>query len=381
MEQQEKNPRRREVSIGDILRKLRKGKKYFFITLPLAFILTCVVILPVPRYYQCVVKLAPESSTPNVGGLGSLASTMGLNIGNMPTQDAIIPKMYPDMMSSTDFQVSLFPVKVAKKDGSLSTTYYKYLKDHQRHAWWQNAFHWLLHKLAGDDEGGGKANAEWNVNPFNMTKDQSDVAKAIGGKIRCVVDKRTNVIAISVTDQDPLVCAMIADTARSRLQQFIIDYRTKKARIDLEHVTRLAADAKRQYLVAQEKYAAFCDANEDLVLESFKLKRDELENEMQLKFNNYQLQTNQMEMAKAKLQERTPAFTVIQNASVPTKPAGPKRMFTVLAVLLITFFVTAIYVIRKKTDSPNKSADESGAQSADSEQSQADDNDSEKTEA
>ena len=102
---------------------------------------------------------------------------------------------------------------------------------------------------------------------------------------------------------------------------------------------------------------------------------------MQLKFNNYQLQTNQMEMAKAKLQERTPAFTVIQNASVPTKPAGPKRMFTVLAVLLITFFVTAIYVIRKKTDSPNKSADESGAQSADSEQSQADDNDSEKTEA
>ncbi len=350
MEAQERATSRREVNIGDILRKLRKGKKYFFITLPLAFILTCLVILPVPRYYLCNVKLAPESSSPTAGGgLGSLASTMGINLGNMATQDAIIPKMYPDMMASTDFQVTLFPVRIAKQDGTLNTTYYEYLKDHQKHSWWQNMFSWMIHLISSDDGEAGDSKNITEVNPFLMTKDQSDVAKAIGGKIRCTVDKRTNVIAISVTDQDPLVCATIADTARVRLQQFITEYRTKKARTDLEHVTKLAADAKRQYIVAQEKYAAFCDANEDLVLESFKSKRDELENEMQLKYNNYQLQTTQLEMAKAKLQERTPAFTVIQNASVPTKPAGPKRMFTVLAVLLITFLVTAVYIINKES--------------------------------
>lgn len=347
MEAQHKNPVSQQLNIGQILRRLLRRKMLFLITLPLAFVLGCAMILPVPRYYRCDVKMAPEISSPNMGNLGSIASSFGLNMGNMPTQDAIIPKMYPDMISSTDFQVSLFPLMVTTKDGSVSTTYYKYLKDHQRQSWWKSITSWITRLVAGKEDGGDNKNAEWNVDPFRMSKDQSDVAKAIGGKIRCIVDKRTSVISISVTDQDPLVSATMADSARVRLQQFIIDYRTKKARIDLEHSTKLAADAKRQYLVAQEKYAAFCDANEDLVLESFKSKRDELENEMQLKYNNYQLQTTQLEMAKAKLQERTPVFTVIQNASVPTKPAGPKRMFFVMAVMLIAFLATAVYIINK----------------------------------
>ena len=348
MEQTNSGVRTRLINFSDIFRMLKKRKKLFFITLPIAFLLGCVVILPIPRYYQCIVKLAPEINSPNMGNLGSLASMAGFNVGNVSSQDAIMPNMYPDMMSSADFQVSMFPVNVVNKDGDIRTTYFTYLKDHQRSAWWQNLFHSLIHLLSGKNEEGKGVGSENNVNPFRMTKDQSDVAMQIGGKVRCSVDKKTNVISIIVTDQDPLVCATIADSARVRLQQFIIEYRTKKARIDLEHVAKLATEAKKQYLVAQEKYAAFCDANEDLVLESFKSKRDELENEMQLKYNNYQLQTTQLEMAKAKLQERTPAFTILQNASVPTKPAGPKRMVIMFVILLLTFFATAVHIITKE---------------------------------
>ena len=41
--------------------------------------------------------------------------------------------------------------------------------------------------------------------------------------ISCNVDKRTGIISISVNDQDPLVCATIADSVRCKLQNFIID--------------------------------------------------------------------------------------------------------------------------------------------------------------
>jgi uncharacterized protein involved in exopolysaccharide biosynthesis len=50
--------------------------------------------------------------------------------------------------------------------------------------------------------------------------------------------------------------------------------------------------------------------------------------------------------AKAKIQERTPAFTVIKGAAVPIKPAGPKRMIFVALMLFFATFVISIYSIR-----------------------------------
>ena len=148
-------------------------------------------------------------------------------------------------------------------------------------------------------------------------------------------------------DQDPLVCATIADTARVRLQQFIIKYRTNKARIDLDYTKKLHVEAKKQYDRARRAYAAYSDANQGLVLESYKSRLEDLENEMQLMYNNYQQVSMQLQLARAKLQERTPAFTTLQSASVPLKPAGPKRMIFVMFWMFAAFAGTVLYVARK----------------------------------
>jgi uncharacterized protein involved in exopolysaccharide biosynthesis len=82
-------------------------------------------------------------------------------------------------------------------------------------------------------------------------------------------------------------------------------------------------------------YASYSDANEDLILQSFKSKQDELENEMQLRYNIYNQSVQQLQMAKAKIQESTPAFTTIQGASVPIKASSrPRSMIVVLYILL-----------------------------------------------
>ena len=74
--------------------------------------------------------------------------------------------------------------------------------------------------------------------------------------------------------------------------------------------------------------------------------RDELENDMQLKFQTYTAMSTQLQAARAKVQERTPAFTTLRSAIVPVKPAGPKRMIFVAAMLFLTFMGTAIYILR-----------------------------------
>ena len=56
----------------------------------------------------------------------------------------------------------------------------------------------------------------------------------------------------------------------------------------------------------------------------------------------------QAQTAKAKIQENTPAFTILQNAFVPVKPTGPKRMIFVLGMVFLTFFFTTIVLVLKK---------------------------------
>ena len=337
----------REINIPELISKFKKGWKSYLISLSITFALSTFIILSVPRYYRCEVKLAPESSAPNTGSIGALASSMGVNIANITNNDAIIPELYPDLVNSADFQVSLFPIKVVSINGKINTTYFNYLDTKQKKAWWSVLRDYIISKI-NQNKYDKKENAgSVNANPFRMTKKETAIAKKISSNITTNIDKKTDVISIVVDDQDPLIAATLADSTRVKLQQFITNYRTKKAKIDYEYAKKLNVQAKQLYLKAQIKYAAYCDANEDAILESFQAKRDELENEMQLQFNNYQQTTAQMQAAKAKIQERTPAFTILQNASVPITPAGPKRMIFVAIWLFIAFIATSVYVYKK----------------------------------
>ena len=131
---------------------------------------------------------------------------------------------------------------------------------------------------------------------------------------------------------------------RQKLQQFITSYRTNKARTDLEYYKKLTAEAKHIYERARQVYGSYSDANAGVILESYRAKRNDLENDMQLKYNTYTALNNQLQAAKAKVQERTPAFTVIKGADVPVKPSKPKRVIFVLAMTFLAFIGTGLYI-------------------------------------
>ena len=342
------------IDLRVIIKKLFCKKRLFVKTLAWAFCLSCIWILPQPRYYTTSVTLAPEmESAPSGGSLSSLASSFGLNLGNMVSSDAIYPTLYPDVMESSNFIVGLFNVKVKNEDGDLTTDYYTYLKDHQKISIYSVPFVWLKGMLAEmfpDDDNtdglAGKANGNGTVDQFCLTKKQNSIVDMIRKNITCSVDKKTDVITITVQDQDKLICATMADTARVKLQDFIIEYRTRKAKTDLDYYTKLTNEAKKEYEDARKKYSDFADSNTNLSLASYKSKEEDLENDMQIKYNTYTTMNTQMQMAKAKVQERTPAFTILQGSSVPHKPAGPKRMLFVFAMMFVTFVGTIIYILK-----------------------------------
>ena len=100
---------------------------------------------------------------------------------------------------------------------------------------------------------------------------------------------------------------------------------------------KLFGEARAQYDKARQVYAAYADANQEVALQSYKLKEEDLENDMQLKYNIYQQVVEQLQLAKAKVQERTPAFTVVQGASVPLRHSSRSKLATMVMWMFFGF--------------------------------------------
>ena len=328
------------IDLRIIFKRLWDKRKLFYIVLPTVFILSCLYIICIPRSYTTTTKMAPEvENVLGNGTLGDIASTFGLNLNDMQTSDAITPLLYPDLMEDNGFVAELFNIPVKSIDGDIDTTYYQYLKKHQKHAWWKYPIAAIKNLFKKEDKG-----HSLQFNPYNLSKEQDKLANLIRSKITLSVDKKDGVITIATEAQDPFICKTLADSVRQKLQQFITSYRTNKARTDLEYYKKLTAEAKHIYERARQVYGSYSDANAGVILESYRAKRNDLENDMQLKYNTYTALNNQLQAAKAKVQERTPAFTVIKGADVPVKPSKPKRVIFVLAMTFLAFIGTGLYI-------------------------------------
>ena len=347
------------IDFAKIFKDLLKHKMLYVKVLPIAFILAAIYALAQPNYYNCMVKLSPEmSGSKSTSGLASLASSFGVNLGSGGAgTEALFPTLYPDLMNSVDFKTSLFHVPVTiegnkeKNEADRTMSYYDYLTKEQKSPWWSQGIKAVMSMFRSALPLGSSKNVnEDKIDPFRLTKEQANVVKAIDQKVVCDVDKKTMVISISVTDQNPVIAANMADTVKNRLQNFITDYRTSKVRVDLEYSKKICAETKARYEKARQLYAEFMDANQDVILQTVRQKQTDLENEMQLQYNAYQQVAAQLLAAEAKVQEETPAFTTLQSATVPVQKSGPKRAQMCLIFVFLAFLGTTAWILYKEDD-------------------------------
>jgi len=349
MEQQNSN--QQIIDLGKVFRTIWDNRRRFYKVWAITFVLSCIWIFPQPRFYTCDVKLAPEMNGEDVGGLSSIASSFGFDISAGSVQDAIYPELYPELFESPEFIVGLYGVQITTKDHELTTDYFTYMKKHQKKNPLTWPLVWTISKITTLFESRDttpSVNGQGDINPFMMNRKDFILMQKIMKNISCSVDKKTSVITINVQDQDPLVCATMTDSVKTHLQDFIIRYRTSKASEDVIHYQQMRDSAEAEYDAAMQAYSRFCDAHNNIILQSFQSERDKLESELSIKQNSLAAMETQLQTTKVKLQEKTPAFTTLKSATVPVKPAGPKRMLFVLMMLFLSSFVYAGWLCRKE---------------------------------
>jgi len=333
-----------EIDWMDILRRIYAIRKTLYKAAGVGVVLGIIIALSIPKQYTVTVTLSPEMGGDKAsGGLASLASSFLGGGATSSSNDALNVTLAPDIVASTPFVLELFNTRVQTLDGKLDTTLVAYL-DKQKSPWWG-----YIIKAPSMAIGAIKAlftekpDSATTLNPFQLTEKEAAKVKGLRQSILAEVDKKTAMTTISVTLQDPKVTAIVADSVVGKLQQYIIDYRIKKAKEDCAYLEQLYKERQQEYYQAQSKYAHYFDSNRNIAFQSVRAEQERLQNDMSLAYQVYSQVAQQLQVARAKIQEEKPVFAVVEPATVPLEPSGISRKVIILGIIFIIICGTILW--------------------------------------
>lgn len=333
-----------EIDWMEILRKIIAIRKTLYKAAGVGVVLGIIIALSIPKQYTVTVTLSPEmGGDKSSGGLASLASSFLGGGATSSSNDALNVTLAPDIVASTPFVLELFNTRVQTLDGEVDTTLVTYL-DEQRTPWWG-----YIKAAPGLAIGAIKslfteeADTTATLNPFQLTEKEAAKVEGLRKAIIANVDKKTAMTTITVTLQDPKVTAIVADSVVGKLQQYIVDYRIKKAKEDCAYLEELYHERQQEYYEAQSRYAHYFDTNRNIAFQSVRAEQERLQNDMNLAYQVYSQVAQQLQVARAKIQEEKPVFAVVEPASIPLESSGTSRKMIVLGVMLLILCSTGIW--------------------------------------
>lgn len=336
----------KEIDLIEIGKKLWDKRKFILKVSGVGLLIGIIIAFSIPKEYSTTVILAPESKEGgSLGNAGALAAMAGINLSGNSTSGDLSSDIYPNIMESTPFILGLSKIYISDKKEGIDTTLFAYIKDEQKLAWWTYVLGApkLLVGLFFSD----KEETVIEDNKLILTKDQDDVVESLKRLITISIDKKTGVIILTSVMQSPVVSATVADTLTSYLQSYIIKYRTEKSRADLAFAEKLYAESKNDYSKAQQKYADYLDRNQNVILASYRVNQEKLQNEVTLAYNVYNQVAQQLQVAKVKVQDQTPVYTVIQPAIIPLIPTKPNKKLIVIGFIFLFAIGSCGYILGK----------------------------------
>ena len=327
-----------EIDWMDIFRRIIAIRKTLYKAAGIGLVIGIIIALSIPKQYTVTVTLSPEmNSGKSSSGLAGLAASFLGGSVNIDSPDALNASLAPDIVSSTPFLLELFNARVTTQDNSLDTTFTVYL-DEQKLPWWGYILRAPGKAISNIKLLFNKEESFTQVTEFGtieVTKEDAKKLETLREQITAEVDNKTAITTLTVTLQDPKVTATIADSVINKLQQYITNYRTRKAKEDCNYLETLYQERQQDYYDAQQRYARYVDTNKSLVLQSVRTEQERLQNDMNLAYQVYSQVAQQLQVARAKIQEEKPVFAVVEPAVVPLESSGTSRKIIILGIMLL----------------------------------------------
>lgn len=339
-----------DIDLMEYARKLWAARKLLLKVAGIAVIVGVVIALTTPKQYTVNVTLAPESTkggNNNLSGIASMLGVSGMNMGN--DVDALNVMLYPNIVSSTPFILDLMDTQVKTLDKEQAdTTLVGYLNEYTSSSLLGTikslpfkAIGQIMSLFKSDEN----PNEDSEINSFHLTKEQHLTIEGLRKQIIANVDKKTGVTTVTVTMQDPLVAAILTDTVVVKLKEHITRYRIAKAQEDCNYWEKLNEQRRNEYYEKQKEHAEYADANKNVILESVRIEQARLQNEANLAYQVYSNVANQLQLARAKVQEAKPVFAIVEPSTVPIRPSGTSRKMILVAVVFLAVATAAAWIL------------------------------------
>ena len=346
--EKEKKPSQKTADFVELIRMLWDNRRRLIMNCFWGGILSIIVAFSIPKEFKSEVVIAPEISNAMsglAGGLGALASMAGINMDT--EEEAIYPQLYPQIVSTTPFLCDLAAMQVEGKyrKDSISTSLYNYLSVYQKEPWWSKIITVPVKLIKGKKTELLEDGAE--LDSRHLNKEQQKLIKGLDERIEVELDKLTSAIYVKVTMQDAGIASMVADAVTDNLQKYVTDYRTAKARKDMENTQLMYDEARNNYYAAQHAYAEYCDQHMGVTKLQYLMEQDRLSDEKDIAYDLYSQLAQQLDMCRTKLLEKTPVVVLLQPSTVPYKAASPKKMMIGLLFVFLAFFGTSAWLIMK----------------------------------
>lgn len=335
-----------EIDLIALFRKLYINRKNIYKAVGIGIAAGIIIGFSLPRTYQVDVNLSPESGVSATGGLSGIASMFGLGSASAGFgEDALTFNMFPEIVKTNPFALEMLQIPIQTQKGD-SIILYDYL-DTEKKSWWGYAM-----GAPGMLIGGIKSlfkeeqkDSIKAIDPFRLTPEQSGRIGMLKKILEVKTDKKNNMTKVTVSLQDPLAAAIVADSAVHKLQEYITDYRTRKAKQDYDFQLSLCKQYKKEYFEAQQEYAKFADANRNVILQTVTSEKERLQKNLTLAELIYSQSMGQLQVLRGKVQEAKPVFAVVEPATVPLVPTSPKKMLIIIAFAFLAFVFESAWIL------------------------------------
>ena len=322
-----------EIDLLALLQKIVQGKKTIFKCFLVFFVIgVFIAIFSKKEYTATSLVLAQESNTPgsNLSGLASLA---GINLNNGGSE-LISPKLYTSIAQSIPFQKKMIQTRIQTQKSNTPVTYQEYYQKYSKGNFLDVIEKYtiglpslIVDKVTPSEESIPQyTSIEKDITEvYSLTPEEKGLFDLLKSQLKITNNDKDNTVSLSFSMEDPVAAAQMLEQAKNYLQETIIEFKTRKAKKQLEFIQKQYEEAEKSFKEKQIRLAAFQDSNRGLITAVPMTRQSQLQSDYNLAYNLYIELAKQYENQKIKVQEDTPAFITIEPVSIPLEKSKPKK--------------------------------------------------------
>jgi uncharacterized protein involved in exopolysaccharide biosynthesis len=344
-----------EIDLIALAKTLWDGRKTIIKIVIIFILFGLFVAIFSPKEYTATTTMVPQinNTSSKLGGLSSLASLAGFNLDMSAGGNDISPVLYPQIINSTLFQLSIMNTKYSFEELDEDITLFDYYMNYYKPGLFERVEKYTLglpdlifHAIRSGQERVNNQNHP-NYGIIRITLDQQRICKILNKKLNLSLNDKDGYLTLESKFHQAELSASIAKRALNLLQENIIRLKIEKASDQLVFIEGRYEEAKSDFEKTQTLLAKFKDSHKNISSASSQFEQQNLENNYQLSYEVFLQLSKQLEQAKIQVKEDTPVFSIIEEVVVPIEKSKPKRIMIILFFLFAGIFFGMAFIYGK----------------------------------